>query len=230
METTEKKRGWKLRAAWAMSKYAVIVGVVIIAATGITRASETVADKAWQGYEAAYDAAIEKLTRVEVVHQIVSPEDMPVGDIIERVAAEEGIPAIILKSIAIQESGKYYRTDRIRFEPHLMSRVKPPAHLNDIEKQLYASSIGLMQIIYGFHKERCGFNSVTDAFDPYTSVRCACAILKANLAAAPKEMRSPGARLRYAIKRYNGDGERAEAYTEQVMARLADLLLEKVEL
>lgn len=141
---------------------------------------------------------------------------------IEEVAADNGIPSAVIRAMAVQESGHLGSTDRVRFEPHLMNRFKPPAHLNDIEKKFYASSFGLLQVIYGFHAKTCSLKSYSELLIPEKNIRCGVTVLKTNLA---QTKGTPAQRMREALRRYNGSGPQAEKYADRVMVRIGEEVL-----
>lgn len=66
------------------------------------------------------------------------------------------------------ESGGDIRARRL--EPHLMAKRGWQAH--------EATSYGLTQVIYGWHKETCQLKSHTDLYDPITNIDCGAKILK----------------------------------------------------
>lgn len=161
----------------------------------------------------------------------VQGESKDVRELIKDISKAEGISPVITEAMALQESGELSRTDRVNEEPALLkpyrdrdgklrpARIRPPQGLNQIEKQMWASSHGLMQIIYGFHKERCGLKSFTELYDPETNIRCAIKILKENLKTYDN-VRNPRQKLQLALRDYNGSGPDADAYAASVIANI----------
>lgn len=209
-----------------LAKYLSWTAFVTVGAYSFVFCCEELRSFAGAKYAHAMELAKEKLVEVKVIEKVhvLDPERVPVEDLINQISADAGLNPLIIRALAEQESGKYLPIDRIRYEPQLMPKVNAPRHLNEIERQLYASSIGLTQVIYGLHKERCGLKSYADLLDPANSIRCSIIILKANLEAC-RHIKQPGLRLREALRMYNGRGEMAEAYADRVMQRLADMLL-----
>lgn len=161
----------------------------------------------------------EKLGTERIV--VVSPQEVDTEQLIESISAEFGINPVIVKAMAVQESGHWNATDRVRFEKHLHGKFKTPAHLNEIEKQFYSSSFGILQVIYGFHKERCKLSSYSELLEPAKNIRCSLTILSENLKAAKGKNR-----LKQALTRYNGSGPEAEKYAESVLARIGMMMIE----
>jgi len=223
-----KPSRWPLwaRSAWVTIKYSLTLAVTVAVCVAVSTCYHLA--KMWIVAQYAYarERLEEKLTTVKVIEsvRVLDPDKVPVEELITQLSADAGLNPLIIKALAIEESGHYLRTDRIRYEDKLMSKVHPPKGLNLIEQQMYASSIGLTQIIYGLWKDKCKLNSFSDLLDPRTNIQCSIEILKLNLAACSK-IEQPGARLREALRRYNGSGPDAEAYADRVMQRLADMLL-----
>lgn len=156
--------------------------------------------------------------------RIVLAEELPIDAIVKEVAREHQIPPLLLHALHIQESGRGLRTDRVRFEPHLLRRFKREAWMTDMEHQAMASSWGLGQIIYGIWKDFCGLNSYADLLDPYTNVDCSAKILRDCLNRSAK-IKSKSERYRLCLSRYNGD--MSGGYASKVLDHLTDLLLEE---
>lgn len=178
---------------------------------------------------AQYAYAIEKLerkfTRVEVRTELLDPETIPTETLIEQISAEMGIPSIVTKAMALQESGGWTDTNRVRYESQLLdSKIFPPKDLNPIERQLWASSHGILQVIYGFHAKLCKLHSWADLHIPTVGIRCGLTVLKKNLESV-QNIKDPSERLRQALRMYNGSGEKAEQYSKTVMGHLADIML-----
>lgn len=199
---------------------ACVIAIAFAVVGGLNKASEVGKDllarvETW---------AVAKIPKRYAV-QVVRPNDVPIEQLVEMVAQEFRINPIIVKAMAIQESGSYERANRVRFEPHLLdAALRPPAGLNEIERQLFASSHGLLQIVFGFHYKRCGLGQYDwdKLHEPIINLRCGLTILRDNLQ-TPKvqTLQRPADRLRAALKMYNGSSE----YADAVMGRVADFLI-----
>jgi soluble lytic murein transglycosylase-like protein len=211
----------KLKLLWLGVKVGVYASTAIVFAYAIVAGFEVAKDTAGQLTEEAKAAAVERFGLREVVVKVAKPEELDTEEIIEAISAEFGVAPIVTKAMALQESGGWERADRVRFEPHLHGKFKTPAGLNEIEKQFYASSFGLLQVIWGYHGEgTCGLSSYSQLLDVSTNIRCGLTVLTNNL----KDVKgTPGQRLRVALRKYNGSGPDAEAYATKVMARIAEL-------
>lgn len=211
----------KLKLLWLGVKVGVYASTAIVFAYAIVAGFEVAKDTAGQLTEEAKAAAVERFGLREVVVKVAKPEEVDVEQLIESISAEFGINPVIVKAMAVQESGHWNATDRVRFEKHLHGRFKTPPGLNEIEKQFYASSFGIGQVIYGYHKERCKLSSYSELLRVDVNLRCTLTILSENLKAAKGKHR-----LKQALTRYNGSGPEAEKYAEQVLARIGMMMVE----
>ena len=214
---------WSLRLAkWIFSLVALTVGLIVLSYF-VVQVAEDTKHKGLALYEQSWLWLVDQLPKQYAV-QVIKPDDVPIEQLINLVSHEFKINPLIVRAMAEQESGTLERTSRVRFEPHLMGRFKVPANLNDIERQLYSSSHGLLQVVFGFHYKRCGLGEYDwdRLHDPLTNLRCGLTVLRDNLESpAIKRLPRPADRLRAALARYNG----SEEYADQVMARLAALLI-----
>lgn len=141
--------------------------------------------------------------------------------IITEASMDSGIPPLITEAIIKVESTQF-RTDRIRHEPHLLNQFKREPWMNSMEHKTLSSSWGLMQVIYGYHKDACGLFSYSELLDPETNVKCGLTALrgclKGNLE-QPVDLKH----LREALVCYNGKGKNAEIYADKVLKKLLEL-------
>lgn len=91
----------------------------------------------------------------------------PVKDVRKDMGQVDPFVPVMLALIKV-ESGGDIRARRL--EPHLMDRYGFKSH--------EATSYGLTQVVYGFHKDRCGLKSHTDLYDPITNIDCGAKVLK----------------------------------------------------
>lgn len=208
------RSSFKKRLAWFGFNLALYIGSALATSYALMLGYGWCAHKALE----LKSWGLERLTRVEVVREYVQPLDLPVGEIIRRVSDEMGVNPVITKAIAMRESR--LEPDAIRFEPKVFSRLKVGS---EDQRRMLASSHGVMQIM-GFNQDICGLKSWAELYDPAVNVRCALYILKKNAQEA-RSIKNPAARLREALRRYNGSGEHAENYADAVMANIADELL-----
>lgn len=171
------------------------------------------------------------MTAVPIYNRAVfaQPAQESIEQILDRVSDDNGFNRGILRAIALQESGGYIDNNRVKCEPQLLRATKqkdgkfraaitPPAGLNQIERELWASSHGVLQIIYGFHYKECGLplNGWDKLHDPETNIRCGATILKSNLARY-RSIADAKQRLWSALRDYNG----SEEYADKVIVRIA---------
>lgn len=163
---------------------------------------------------------LEKLTTVKVVKEYVQPAELPTEEMINRISLSMGINPIITHAIARQESGLSYKADALRYEPHLESRFANQARTAE-ERRMLATSIGVMQVIPGFHIKTCGLSSYADLFDKRVNITCGLKVLKSCLDYNAKEAKT-SARFRRAFVCYNGD----EKYADAIFNHIGQIVLE----
>lgn len=162
---------------------------------------------------------------------LVQPESVDVEKLIHIISLEEGVSPHITLAMAYQESGKGFRTDRVRFEPHLMKRFKDrmePWMLNDVERQMVASSHGLLQVVYGWHKKTCGLDSYTQLYQPSINIRCGLRVFKDALNRVPKS-KNKLFRLREALAAYNAGpnpSQQGYDYADTVLKKYVELVIQ----
>ena len=179
----------------------------------------------------AADLALAKMKRVEIreipVERIVyqTPDEPELHELIEQVSGAYGVPPVLTLAMIRQESGRGLRTDRVRFEPHILSRhsKKIPKHLNGIEAKMWASSHGLLQVVYVLHHERCGLKSFTELYEPRVGLECGLAVLTDCMKRWNKETNKVR-RLRKALQCYNGGSK----YPGEVLEHLAEIVIEQL--
>lgn len=209
----------KLKIVLTVGKFSFYLAGAVALSHAIVTGTKILGASINQVIDEAKATVQEKFATEKIV--VVSPEQIDTEKLIESISAEFGINPVIVKAMAVQESGHWNATDRVRFEKHLHGRFKTPPGLNEIEKQFYASSFGIGQVIYGYHKERCKLSSYSELLEPAKNIRCSLTILSENLKAAKGKNR-----LKQALTRYNGSGPEAEKYAESVLARIGTMMVE----
>jgi len=206
-------------------KYILITAIIIAASYAVVIACTLTINWCGVKYAEASQAVRDKLTTVQVVEKttVLDPEKVPVEQLIDQLSADFGVNRLIVRAMALQESGGWSRVDRYRFEPKLLPLTKSIRGTDD-EKKLWAGSWGLLQVIPIIHAKRCGLSSYSELIDPKTNIECGLTILTENLK-RHSEIKSPAERLRLALRDYNGSGPDAENYSNAVMSRLANMLL-----
>lgn len=154
-----------------------------------------------------------------VIEKIVEvhPEQAKLPDLINETAAEYGLDPLLLRAIIRAESGG--RTNAVRFEPSHMSRkdVKKLGR-NDSERQMYASSFGLMQIM-GWHAPNYGLEW-NDLLEPSTNLKVGADILRQCL--DRKRNTNKIEKLREGLRCYNGGSEYPDLILQQMGAIVAE--------
>lgn len=221
---TEEKKV-KPRWLWKALKHIGIGGFLI---AGVWASGQWLEEgRTWMFSQAAEAAQwMEKqVTREVVVREYVNPDTVPTEMLIEQVAAEEGLPVELLKAMVLKESGSFNRTNARRFEPHIFKKFNRtiPHDLNDIERQLWASSIGLMQVIWVYHFRTCGLEGKDpDALlDALTNLRCGAKVFKERWTRF-RDVKNVQDRLFMSLRAYNGDVDMPETayYAEHIMGNM----------
>jgi hypothetical protein len=163
-----------------------------------------------------------------------------INALIEVYSKKYKLSPVIAKAIILRESGgpntssgydsKPFRTDRLRFEPSWKAdyskKIKKDPWMNDVEYDMYFTSIGLMQIGYGIWKDFCSINTYSDLLNPDINIECGIKIVRACID-RQQSIKPFGRRLRYCFREYNGSGEKAERYADAVMATLVDFIIDE---
>ena len=113
---------------------------------------------------------------------------------------------VMVALIKVESSGN---SRARRFEPHLVKRYGWP--------KSWGYSYGLTQVVYGFHRKRCGLKSPAELYNPKINIRCGAQIFK--------DCQQKTDSLAAALGCYNGD--RSGKYARKVMAHLDRISLPK---
>ena len=157
---------------------------------------------------------------VQIVEVPKDYTEIDLKTLIKTTSRAMGMPSYLTLAIIRQESGVNMRHDRMRLEPHLISRFKKQAWENDIEHQAKATSFGLMQVVYGIHKERCHLKSYADLFNPEINLKCGIHVFKDCF--SRQKAQDKVNRVKGALLCYNG----GKTYPDQVLGKLGEIILE----
>jgi soluble lytic murein transglycosylase-like protein len=122
-----------------------------------------------------------------------------------RISAENKKPKglslsdIMVALIKVESSGNPLAK---RFEPHLVKRYG--------WRKSWGYSYGLTQVVYGFHRKRCGLKSPAELYDPKINIKCGALVFK--------DCQQKTDSLGEALGCYNGD--KSGRYARKVMAHL----------
>lgn len=210
-----RSKSWKLRLGGMLLK---LITVCMIVAS-CTLGSQDLLQLARSELETLKRKAIDSFTVVKLAE---ATNSKPVSQIIKDASVLYKIPPLVILAMVHQESGEELRPDRVRYEPRLQKRFKCSQFETEIECKFRASSFGLMQIIYGFHKQFCGLESYSDLLDPQKNIYCGTKLLRSCL---DKRSGSVSQKFRACLSEYNGDD--SGEYANQVLSRLALLEVEK---
>lgn len=162
---------------------------------------------------------IKKVTKIEIVEKYVTMPEIPTDDLMNQISLEMKINPLITHAIARQESGRNYKEDALRFEPHLEARFSKLGKGKE-ETRMLATSIGVMQVIPGFHLRTCGLDSYADLFDRATNIKCGLTVLKDCLARHSKKPKLEQYKL--ALACYNG----GDTYASSIIKNIGEIAIE----
>lgn len=203
----------------ALAKLVIGLAICVLITKGLDVACEFTLAKASQ----VQSAVLDKLPKREV-----QKEPLDVQQAILFAAKTHGVDPLILKVISEKESAGGNPRSLYRFEPGLYSRVKETKSyrdLSDSEVRMLASSHGVFHILGITAERECNLH-FSALYNVETSALCAARIVKGidrNL-----QTTHTSQRLREIFKRYNGQGQAAEAYANDAMGRLAAILYQKI--
>lgn len=188
----------------------------VLIAVGGYCAIRTGRDYAVDQYHSGMAWVAQYFTRVEVVKEYVNPHEVELGTLIRDISKDMGVNPVITFAIVEKESN--FNSNAIRFEDDMTPKNA------DAQTRMKYASHGLMQIM-AFNSKRCGLEW-SELYDRSKNIRCGLKILKDNL--KESQAKTPAGRLRLALRKYNGRGEKAENYADAVMANIADALLQNL--
>lgn len=157
---------------------------------------------------------------VEKVVQVAKPEPS-IPQIIDRVSKHYGIPKILLLAVIKTESAG--DSAAIRHEPSYLSKV-PKAVVNPDQRKMWASSVGLMQVMAYPHAYKRGLHWA-DLLEPERNITVGAEILF-DCEQRHKNLHDPVERIKAALGCYNGD---KEIYPQLVMRNVGEMALRQEE-
>lgn len=174
-----------------------------------------------------YEEARQRVTRVEVIRELVPATHAPLSELIGRAAKAHGLHPVVLEAIVKAESAGGGTRWLYRFEPRVFAaREKVDRNRSEDERRMLASSHGAMQVM-GYNAEaRCGVHW-SKLYDPAVGIECGAKILAENLA-RHVGTKAPEERLWLALRDYNGSGPMAEAYADRTMGALGKRLFARL--
>lgn len=215
------KPSWKLWLLWQASK----LGAIALLVTCVSFGVQIVALKGLEWGTERYNDAKRALTRVEVIREVAPIKAVPLPELIKQVSKEQNVPVVALQAIVDQESsgGKHL----YNFEPSKFAELeKKSGKKGTDEMRMVASSHGVAHVM-GFNAESlCGIHW-SKLYDEYEGLTCGAKILRKNIDRVSGE-KDVGQRLWLAFKSYNGAGEMAENYANEVSSRVMKLLMKQL--
>ena len=158
---------------------------------------------------------LDGLTAEAQAREYVAPKPQPgVKDFVAEIARANGFEPKLIEAMIDQESR--WRVDAMRFEPGKAAEFRE-AGARDDEVTALSTSFGLMQVIFGLHRESCGLKSPIELFEPRKNIACGVKWLK--------HCFNRRGDVRKALACYNGSGANAEEYADEVLKRLANKMV-----
>ena len=224
MLTEERKK--RFSVGFFVLKFLVFAAVVGAGSFIVSDYLRIAGQKIQTKYEQIVVNLREKFNLIEYRTQVVPANQAKMKDLVDSYSKKYHVnPAVTWAMIDVESGGD---TTRIRFENgwkrDYSNRFPKPSGINEIEYDLNFSSIGLLQVSFCIHKERCGLNSFADLLNPGANLDCGLSYLS-NCLQDRKEVKERGKRLWMCIRDYNGKGPDAERHADRVMSRLADHLI-----
>jgi soluble lytic murein transglycosylase-like protein len=146
----------------------------------------------------------------------VSPPKKTLDEIIAHAAEKAEVPEVLIRAIIDQESN--WDASAVRFEQHYLARV-PKRISNPDKRRLWASSIGLMQVMSTHLLDKAPGQDYTALYDPEFNVAMGTRVLKDCL--MRHDSKALNQKYRLALVCYNG----SEAYADEVLKRVAVVAL-----
>lgn len=215
--TSQINFGWKLRLCLFLIKTLFMISVIILSSFLIHRASLDVAEVVVKKADSFYTATLEQLPKSLVPPEftITSKFTYTIEEAIQKVSAEQRVPASALAAMIEQESsnGKFLTSG---LEEKTYNRIKKShSQLPDAELRQLARSHGIAHVMGITALEVCEM-SYLDLYDNYKGLTCAAKYLRIQL---DKNKGVPiKEKLWRAFKQYNGTGIAAEVHADKVYA------------
>lgn len=213
-----KKNGQRTRSIWR--KLGRMSAITVLGTASVVGASFAISWAATRAWEWAATSAISTYRQTVRQLPMITDESLSIEELLDQTSAEMGFHPAILRSMAIQESGKEFNApNRMKRELHLLRagkkggrpQIVPPKHLNDVEKEMWATSHGVLQVIFGFHYKECGLtpiNGWVELHKPSVGIPCGAKVLKMFID-KNKSVKKQRARLWMALRDFNNSNEYA---------------------
>lgn len=168
---------------------------------------------------------------IAVPSKVVKFGEQNLGELVQRVSEKYKMEPAIAWAMIDKESTHTH--DRLRYEQtwkdQYSKKWQKPSGVTEAEYNMLFTSIGLMQVGYGLWKNFCELDSYSDLLIPEVNVDCGLKIVSTCLKEKENSIKSKGYRLKQCFKEYNGSGQAAENYANEMVVRVGNYLLEKEE-
>lgn len=217
----------KLKLLKFFTKFVLFTVVLVSVSIGVTTGVNWLRNWAEVKYAEATEMIASQFETVRVVQITPEESDKSIAQLIKEASVKHDIPKLLIAALIEQESGSRYAVNRIRFEPAVYARIDKKKFADEEVGRLWASSIGLTQVIPWYHlrggsADECALD-YQELFDPEKNINCGAGIL-AKCLRAKAHIKDKEARFRSCLLAYNG----GSSYPDQVMARISKMALEGV--
>ena len=172
-----------------------------------------------------------KPSGVDIPTTVVKFGERNLGDLVNQYSEKYKLDPVVAWALIDKEST--HKHDRLRFEQgwkdQYSKKWQKPNGMNEVEYNMFFTSIGLMQVGYGLWRDFCELDSYSDLLIPEVNIDCGLKIVSSCLVEKEKKIPNKGRRLKECFKNYNGSGKAAEDYANEMTIRVGSYLLEKEE-
>lgn len=168
-------------------------------------------------YTAGYRASQYLLPPPIYIDRPVAAPKKPLDTIVFEASQRSGVPGVLIRAVIAVESGG--DASAVRHEPHYLARVTWTR--NPDQARMWASSIGLMQVMATNLRRLKPEASYTLLFDPEVNVQVGAKILADCI--ARNQTASRAFTIRRALVCYNG----SEEYPDKVFRELAEEVIDR---
>lgn len=151
---------------------------------------------------------------------------------VNKAAAKYRVNPIILWAVIEQETS--FGHNRLRFEQSWKDQysktIPKDGWMNDIEYNMYFTSIGYMQVSYGLWRKTCDIRYWDELIDTDRNIDCGAKILSDCINKTDRNsVENNAGILRSCFRQYNGSGKQAEVYADNIMRKLQNYMIVDME-
>lgn len=226
MEQTQNENKKKIHVPLLMLKLVLSLAIVLVGSSIISRGVDKLYTVAKNKIEMAI---IDFKNEYGIVkYEVVDTKSTEtIQTLVQHYSSKYGISPSMAWAVIDKESSM--NPSRIRFEETWKkdyAKNFPKGSLNNIEYDLLFSSFGLMQVSYPIWHEFCNITDYSQLLTKEVNIECGIKILSKCLYDS-RDVYPQSKRIRGCFRAYNGSGERAELYANDLMSKLANYMLDE---